>query len=146
MEKSNNEEQTIEIMYNSIHGGFGFSNKAIKMYCEKKGIEYIPQTDEDYNRRIGYSILRHDKVMISIIKEIGKEANSEYSNIKLEKIPEKYLEYYEIEKYDGLESINENSLHCELELQINEFEKENQELKKQIEELKKQIEELKKQN
>lgn len=50
-------------------------------------------------------IERDDKDLIKVIDEFGKEVNSNYSELKIIEIP-KDVEY-EIDEYDGMESIHE---------------------------------------
>ena len=48
---------------------------------------------------------RNDENLIKVIKELGKEANTQYSNLKIVEIPDDIE--WEIDDYDGMESIEE---------------------------------------
>ena len=82
----------IEIMFNKCFGGFGFSSKALRLYCELTGASE-PSS-------------RHDPVMVSIVKDLGREANGHGADIAFESISAKFENYYEIQEYDGIESVH----------------------------------------
>lgn len=90
---------THEVMINTRFGGFGFSEKAIAMYSERKQypLSYAAVTSSD--------IPRDDPVMIQIVKELGPLANESVSQIDIVTIPEQYSRHYTIEDYDGDECI-----------------------------------------
>ena len=52
-----------------------------------------------------YDIPRDDAVLIEVIKELGKKANSRYSELKIVEIPSDVD--WEISEYDGLEKVEE---------------------------------------
>lgn len=85
--------KVIEILINKKHGGFGFSDEAIKLYATTgKSVSYC----ED---------LRCDVDMIKIVKSLGDKANGHFSKLQVESIPEDYRDCYEIKEYDGFEYI-----------------------------------------
>lgn len=131
-------EETIEVMYNDAYGGFGFSEKALKMYCEKKRIEY-DSNNKWFTIKMSDKIDRHDIDMLEIVKELGSEANGSHCKIKIEKIPAKYKETYKISEYDGLETVDEFPYETELELKIKKLTEENSLLKKENEELRTEL-------
>lgn len=57
-----------------------------------------------YNK-ISINIDRTDPIAISVLEEIGKLANTKYSDLKIVEIPDDID--YEIDEYDGIESIHE---------------------------------------
>ena len=81
-------------------------------YDEKK--DYI----ESFNyERYGSSVLRHDPILVQLFEELGpeefeglkKRKNGTYerkSDIRVKLIDAKYVDYYEIECYDGAERID----------------------------------------
>lgn len=87
------EEETIEVLYNAMHGGFGLSEKAEKMYKEKLG------------RNVHSLDSRHSPLLLQIFHELGDEFNSKYCYVKIKKIPKKLENFYEIDEYDGLEEV-----------------------------------------
>jgi hypothetical protein len=83
-------------MYNTCYGGFSLSQAAID--------EYKRRCPDGKNPRM-YQMDRDDQVMVQIIKEMGRMANGQFSDIRLQSIPVEYREHYKIEEYDGLESV-----------------------------------------
>ena len=53
------------------------------------------------------SIERNDSVLVQVVEELGKKASGEYADLKIVEIPEDVN--WEIEEYDGLETIREVS-------------------------------------
>ena len=90
---------SIYIMYNACYGGFTLSDAAVD--------EYKRRCPEGKNPRL-YELERDDQAMAQIVKEMGAQASSSYSEIKLQPIPVEYRDYYEIHEYDGLESVSFN--------------------------------------
>jgi hypothetical protein len=86
----------IYIMYNTCYGGFTLSDAAID--------EYKRQCPDGKNPRL-FELDRDDQVMAQIVKEMGSAANGQFSDIKLQRIPVDYRDFYTIHEYDGLESV-----------------------------------------
>jgi len=69
----------------------------------------------EYNRRktpdrprvksMGSDIDRADPLMVQIVKEMGKRANGNFSDIRLDHIQPQYKNNYYIQEYDGSESV-----------------------------------------
>ena len=89
-------------MYNDQYGGFSFSSEAIEEYNRRKVPGASPQ-DEEYFQT--HEIDRHDPLMVQICSEMGPKANGMYARIEIEQIPISLANYYWIEEYDGLESV-----------------------------------------
>lgn len=89
---------TIQIMYNTRYGGFGFSEMAEKLYCKAKGMEWT-------GKKI-WNIERTDPDMIRIVKDLGGQANTPFSDVSIKTIKRKYEKHYYIAEYDGLESVH----------------------------------------
>lgn len=81
----------IPVIISVSYGGFGISKSALEEYTKRTGKKYI------YDRS--------DPVMVEIIKEIGKEANTKFSDLVVKLIPDDFKNYYTILEYDGSESI-----------------------------------------
>ena len=108
---------TIKIAINRDYGGFGLSNKAIELLLTKKEIPYrIDGTsctgsyefvNLDTDERIYYGIFtdRTDKDLIDVIEELGSEANSWASDLKIVEVPTDVE--WEIKDYDGKEWVAE---------------------------------------
>lgn len=85
----------MKVIINTDFGGFGLSDKALALYEERTGhkiAKYASGTE-----------YREDPVMISIVEELGEEANNKYSDLEVVEIPDGYN--YDIDYYDGLEHI-----------------------------------------
>jgi hypothetical protein len=52
-----------------------------------------------------YSIERHDPILVQVVEELGEEADTKYSRLTIVEIPDDTE--YEINEYDGIESIHE---------------------------------------
>ena len=89
---------TVEILYNKCFGGFGFSSEAMNEYYNRK------QT-VDPSSFSEYEIERHDPVMLQIVKELGPRANGYCARLAIQSIPSHFVKYYEIDEYDGSESV-----------------------------------------
>ena len=100
-------EEMIEVLYCNTYGGWSLSEKARKMYGERKG-----KIKREINREnTGDTIYfrgfekRHDPILLEIYKELGTEFDGKYSYSEIEEIPKKYENYYTITEYDGLETV-----------------------------------------
>lgn len=81
----------------------------------KKGIGVIHYSKKDLGKKTNkldnnsyfsaYDIKRDDEALVQVVKELGKEANEEHSELKIVKIPS-YVEWG-IDDYDGMETIEE---------------------------------------
>lgn len=100
-----NNEETINILFNDCYGGFCVSETAIKLYNKKMSKlnpEHINVNTNDYYY---FYDKRHDPVLVEVYNELGRDFHEDYSNIKIKVIPKKYEKYYHIQEYDGLENI-----------------------------------------
>lgn len=99
-ENENEKEEMLEVLYCSCYGGWGISKKARELYKNK-----MNELNSSTNN-IRYSFYeRHDPLLVSIFKELGKEFDDKYSHSDVKLIPKKYEKYYDIEEYDGLETV-----------------------------------------
>jgi hypothetical protein len=85
------------IVINKQHGGFGLSADAEARYCELAGI--------DVEKFTTYDLARDDPYLIQTIRELGENANSRFSTLKIVEIPGDVE--WEIGEYDGLEWVAE---------------------------------------
>jgi hypothetical protein len=94
-QKTDNNEEKIEVLYNGCYGCWRISIKARELYILRKT-----------NNSNNYLSKRSDPVLIQIYKELGDEFDGEnYSKTEIEKIPKKYENYYYISEYDGFETV-----------------------------------------
>ena len=98
-----NDEETIDILYNTSYGGFGVSAKATQLYNKKK--KEIEPNFIEKKYIFGNKDERTDLILIRVYNELGKDFNNSYSNISIYKIPSKYKNFFKIVSYDGKESI-----------------------------------------
>jgi len=89
------QRSNMKVIINSCYGGYGISETALQRY---NATTLNPVTHE-------YDISRTDPILIKIIEELGDEANSQYSKLRIVEIPDNTD--YTIENYDGLEHIAE---------------------------------------
>lgn len=87
--------QMREIVINTCFGGFGLSEKAGKLYCERKNL--------DYNNLQEHILSRSDPILIEVIKELGKKANGMYADLEIISLP--IGTKYRICEYEGSEHI-----------------------------------------
>jgi hypothetical protein len=120
----------MKIVINTCFGGYGLSEKAVGMYIERTNMKlhsyngiYLSILPDEYQKLVDIEnkekkshssnkfcwdytyIKRTDHILISIIEKLGKEANKEYSDLKVIEIPDNVE--YTIEEYDGCEHIAE---------------------------------------
>lgn len=85
-----------KVVYNACYGGFSLSDKA-KARLTELGMK-LPDYD--------WQIPRHDKLLVQVVEELGKEANGDYADLCVETIDGNK---YRIEEYDGKETIVESN-------------------------------------
>lgn len=90
-----------EVVINVRFGGFGISREAEDAYISKTGSN-VEDLELYLERR------RDDPVFVQIVKELGNRADDEHSRLKIVRIPAQYARFYQIDEYDGLESIRIN--------------------------------------
>jgi hypothetical protein len=86
------DEESIEVLYNAGYGGYGLSDKAKKMFEERKTNE----DDEDD---------RDTPLILQIFHELGVEFSDKYCKVKSKKIKKKYKDFYKFSEYDGKEDV-----------------------------------------
>jgi hypothetical protein len=85
-----------KIVINICHGGFGLSETAELRYLELTG-----QPISEYR----WEIKRDDPVLVKVVEELGEQANTRYSNLKVVEIPDEVE--WSIHEYDGVEWVAE---------------------------------------
>ena len=89
------DEETIEVLYNDAYGGYGLSDKAKKMFEERKTIENVQ--DAEY--------YRDTPLILQIFHELGEEFSGKCCKVKSKKIKKKYKDFYKFSEYDGKEEV-----------------------------------------
>ena len=79
--------KTVFVVFNDGYGGFSLSEEATEMLS-------------DWDQ---YS--RHDAQLVQIVRTLGARANGRRANLQIAEIPKEYENCYEIEEYDGLETV-----------------------------------------
>lgn len=97
----------MKIVINRCYGGFGLSKEALDIYCEKKGINpgKWNNTWKFYEDFSDTRIDRTDPILISIVEELGQNADGYCAELSIIEIPDN-VEYY-INDYDGMETVHE---------------------------------------
>lgn len=94
-------EETIQVMRNACFGGFHFSDRARKAYCDLKGLDVSRE-----GRRLEWTLSRTDRDMTAIVRALDGVASDALSNICLVTIPKKFEAHFKICEYDGWESVD----------------------------------------
>jgi hypothetical protein len=95
---------TLKILYNDCYGGFHFSSEFEAEYEVRTGKKVRDICPYGPNKAI-----RADPVTISIFEEKGMEwCSGRFSSIKLYQIPAVFARYWEIDEYDGDETVRVN--------------------------------------
>ena len=113
----------MKIVVNSCFGGFGLSHKAVMLYAQKKGLTLYPKlgsfrlweyyTTPDMDSRSYFylegDVERNDPTLVEVVEELGKAADGSYARLRIVEIPDGAA--WEIDEYDGQESVREPSRH-----------------------------------
>jgi len=106
----------MKIVKNCCYGGFGLSNELKREYLERSGTSY---TEEDgflksidfFDEKGKYidfdDIPRNDELLIQLVEEMGEKANGDFAELYIVEVPDDVN--WEIEDYDGMETIREIS-------------------------------------
>lgn len=85
-----------KVVYNARFGGLYLSEKALARLRELGVDVKCSHVSED-------KLPRHDKRLVQVVEELGKAANGNCAELKIEEIPDGAL--YRIDKYDGSETV-----------------------------------------
>lgn len=94
----------MKIVINTCFGGFGLSEEAYKelgLVWDKFGYAFRYDSFEDGSRT--------DPRLVAVVEKLGTKASGPYSNLKVVEIPDGIE--YEIDNYDGKETIHEKHRH-----------------------------------
>ena len=100
-----------KVVYNTCYGGFSLSNKAVKLYLEKKGLTpkwYQGKSHVDSHWYINKSwdfsdrkLTRHDPVLVQVVEELGEKSFGDCAYLTVGEVDG----LYRIDEYDGYESL-----------------------------------------
>ena len=103
---SNDGNGMIKILYNNCYGGFNFSDEFVAEYKRRKGEDIGARGRLYYN---GLDSMRCDPVVVAIFEEFGSERSSgPTAALELYEIPAIFARYWEIDEYDGDETVRVN--------------------------------------
>ena len=100
--------ELIKVVINTEYGGFSVSKKGLKH------IRYLAKKDGMSEKKInklypygkyGRNIERHDKYLAQTVMDLGPESYGDYARLNSCIIPSIFEHYYEIDEYDGAESV-----------------------------------------
>lgn len=83
----------VRVVYNADWGGYGLSDDAIQ-WLKEHGLEFEDEND----------IPRHNKLLVQCVRELGRKANGEYSDLDICVLSGNR---YRIDEYDGRETVVE---------------------------------------
>jgi hypothetical protein len=113
----------MKLVINNSLSGFGLSDKAIIEYAKRKGISLYPEKSDTSENLVFYTkpteervegenfvfnpllIERDDLVLISIVEDLGTEANGIDSKLKIIEIPDAAANQWYIKDYNGEEYV-----------------------------------------
>jgi hypothetical protein len=96
----------MKILYNDYYGGFTFSDAFLAEYKNRTGKE-LNVVNALF--RIGSNSIRCDPVAIAIVEERGaKWSSGEAADLAIYEIPDVFANYWEIDEYDGNETVRVN--------------------------------------
>ena len=106
----------MKIVKNCCYGGFGLSVELKREYLKRSGISYTEENsfmrsidfiDEDGSYISFSEIPRDDALLVQLVEEMGEKADGEYADLVVVEVPDDVG--WEIEDYDGMETIREVS-------------------------------------
>jgi hypothetical protein len=96
----------MKILYNDYYGGFNFSDSFLAEYKARTGNE-LNVVNSLF--RIGPNSIRCDPVAIAIFEDRGtKWCSGDAADLAIYEIPEVFANYWEIDEYDGNETVRVN--------------------------------------
>jgi hypothetical protein len=101
----------MKVVINKCYGGFGLSKEALELYSVYKyGENHVVDQGRycqyiEINGEIIDDIQRDDPILIRVVEELGYQANGDCAKLEIKEIPDGSR--WEIEEYDGYESLRE---------------------------------------
>lgn len=109
----------MKVIINSKHGGFNLSDEAIRL-CQSRGLaesKYFVEIPEDMvpsaGKRLSVNFLdaanerrlRSHPVIVGVVEELGEKSWGPFACLKVIEIPFDNTEDWQIDDYDGMESV-----------------------------------------
>jgi len=95
-----------KVVYNACFGGYGISEKAFN-WLKSHNHPDIPKALKE--KKVSSQIYtlqncmkRHDPLLVQYVEELGKDANGDFANLRIEEISG---DEYRIHDYDGNETV-----------------------------------------
>lgn len=93
-------------------GNYDFNCNCMEPYSEEIGGDvlmsihyFIEETPTNKSSWSDHNIARNDSILVQVVQELGESANGKCAELHVVKIPDDVE--YEIDEYDGLETIHE---------------------------------------
>ena len=91
-----------KVVYNTCYGGFSISPEAL---TRMKELGYTGDASIYNKYAYLYNCVRHNSILVQVVEELGKRANSPGSDLCIAQV----FGPYRIEEYDGAETVYEPS-------------------------------------
>ena len=92
-----------KVVYNSCFGGFNLSAFAVMRAREIAGEgSKWDDVDPSFGNSDFQEIPRHDPVLVQVVEEMGEGASGRFADLKIAEI---HSSLYQIDEYDGNESV-----------------------------------------
>ena len=105
----------MKIVINADFGGFGLSDKAMREYVKRKGLNLVEEGPDKYgfiyfkngnDYFLDTDIERNDPILVEVVEALTSEkASSRFASLKVVEIPDGVE--WELKEYDGMEHIAE---------------------------------------
>jgi len=97
----------MKVVINKSYGGFGLSRAAAEWMAER-GHKQAQQDLADGMADTWWTFRpkdRRDRILVEAVETLGKAANGPHASLRVVEVPD--LVAWEIDEYDGIESIHE---------------------------------------
>jgi hypothetical protein len=95
----------MKLVINTCYGGFSISRKAAEFMAARGNVKAIKELAQDTDRWYGFGYERDDADLIAAVESLGEESFGSCAQLKVVVIPDDIK--YEIDEYDGIESVHE---------------------------------------
>lgn len=111
-----------KIVVNACFGGFGLSDQAVLRYAEIKGINlvklpssfstyrfdwWIDGVRDDEHYFYDGHLERDDPILVQVVEELGDNSWGDFAQLRIADVPDDVE--WEIDEYDGIETVREKS-------------------------------------
>lgn len=96
-----------DVMYNGCYGGFSTSQRFFEEYNRRMQAIDPLFNDKGFQPRYYFKSNRDDPVAVQLLKDLGWKAScGKYAALRVCRVPVRYKGFYEIDEYDGFESVD----------------------------------------